>query len=337
VSSPRWPCRRPATRSAISDCATGAQRTIQTWQISSLGTIGSGRTAQVEVVGYLESGQASPTMYAAFATSPNCGAEQFAGLASTDSYGALDATTGLPIIENTGGNVGTNGNLTESGQAVIHGTLSTPRVGVGNCSSGNVTAATSSGGATIEGGLVQLPQAIVLTPPPIPTTPTGNVVYTSDTTLAPGTYADLKVTGNSTLTLTAGTYNVNSLDVASGSTILIQSGPVVFNVAGVGVTEPITFTGTSTVVNTSYDASNFLINYGGSGNVKLTGGTSYCTMVYAPEANITFAGGNDFYGSVIGKVIKDTGGAHLHFDRRLQDKFFVVGNGMLSGFSWKKY
>ena len=314
----------------------GNIQTLQTWQITSLGTIGSGRTAQVEVVGMLESGKASTTMYAAFATSPNCGAQTYGGGATTDSYGALDAG-GLPIIDLFGGNVGTNGNLTGSGQAVIHGTLSTPRVGVGKCGSGNVTAEQSSGGASVEGGRIQLPQAIVLPPPPIPSTPTGIVTYSSDTTLAPGSYADLKITGNATLTLSAGTYNVNSLDVASGSTIFIQSGPVIFNVAGVGVTEPVSFTGTSTVVNTSYDAANFLINYGGTGNIKLTGGTSYCAMIYAPDANVTFSGGNDFYGSVIGRTVKDTGGAHLHFQRNLEDKFFVVGNGMLSGFSWKKY
>jgi hypothetical protein len=314
----------------------GANQVIQTWQITSLGTIGSGRTAQVEVTGMLESGKASATLYAAFATSPQCGAQTYAGGATTDSYGALDAN-GLPIIDTYGGNVGTNGNLTGSGGAIIHGTLSTPRVGVGKCGQGNVTAETSSGGASIEGGRVQLPQAIVLPPPPIPAAPTGNVIYNMNTTLTPGAYADIKVTGNATLSLTAGTYDVNSLDVGSGSTIRILSTPVIFNVAGVGVTEPISFTGTSTVVNTTYDASTFLINYGGTGNVKLTGGTSYCAMVYAPDAEVTFAGGNDFYGTVIGKTIKDTGGAHLHFQRNLEDKFFVVGNGMLSGFSWKKY
>jgi PilX N-terminal len=316
----------------------GGVQTIQTWQITSLGTIGAGRTAQVEVSGSLETGKAPATMYAAFATDPNCGAQQYAGGATTDSYGALDAT-GHPIIDLSGGNVGTNGNLTESGGAVIHGTLATPRVGVGGCSNGNVDALTSQGGATVDGGVIQLPQAITLTPPaaPNPLPPTGSVTYNSNTTLTPGSYADIKVTGNSTLTLTAGTYTVNSLDVASGSTILIQSTPVIFNVAGVGVTTAVSFTGTSTLVNTTYDASAFVINYGGTAAIKLTGGTSYCAMIYAPQADITFAGGDSFYGAVVGKTVKDTGGAHLHFDRNLEDKFFVVGNGMLSGFSWKKY
>ncbi len=81
----------------------------------------------------------------------------------------------------------------------------------------------------------------------------------------------------------------------------------------------------------------FQINYGGTGGIKLAGGASYCTMVYAPNSDISFSGNSDFYGSVVGKTIKDTGGAHLHFDKNLEDKFFVVGNGMLSGFSWKKY
>ena len=80
------------TMQPVNVYGAGVQKTIQTWQISSLGTIGSGRTAQVEVVGFLESGKASASMYAAFATSPNCGAQQYAGGATTDSYVALDGT-----------------------------------------------------------------------------------------------------------------------------------------------------------------------------------------------------------------------------------------------------
>src|SRR6185312_15828310 len=98
--------------------------------------------------------------YAAFGTSGGCGALDFHGNDTrTDSYDSgAGLVGGVPSLSSTGGNVGTNGNLTEGGGATIHGTLSTPRVGVGNCSSGNVSALTSSGGASVSGGVLQLPQ-----------------------------------------------------------------------------------------------------------------------------------------------------------------------------------
>src|SRR5205807_307087 len=65
-------------------------------------------------------------------------------------------------------NLGTNGNQDDTGNNVtINGTLSTPRVGVGSCSSGNVTAFTGNL-AGITGGLKELPQAVQLNPPVIP-------------------------------------------------------------------------------------------------------------------------------------------------------------------------
>jgi hypothetical protein len=39
-------------------------------------------------------------------------------------------------------------------------------------------------------------------------------------------------------------------------------------------------------------------------------------MIYAPNADIIFNGGADFYGSMVGATIKDTGGAKFHYDRR---------------------
>jgi hypothetical protein len=60
-------------------------------------------------------------------------------------------------------------------------------------------------------------------------------------------------------------------------------------------------------------------------------------MIYAPNAAIAFSGGNDFYGAVVGATVSDTGGARLHYDRRLTNEFFTVGPPMLSSFSWQKY
>src|SRR5690606_27058828 len=75
--------------------------------------------------------------------------------------------SGVPVITQAFGNVGTNGNLTEAGNpTTVWGSLSTPRAGVGSCTSNNVTAQTISGNASVEGGLIQLPQPIEFPPPP---------------------------------------------------------------------------------------------------------------------------------------------------------------------------
>jgi hypothetical protein len=319
----------------------GGLQTLQTWQVTSTGTIGAGvRNAQVEVSAVLETQSVPADVYGAFGTSGTCGALTLAGGATVDSYDSSAALVGgVPVISQSGGNVGTNGNLTAGGAStVVHGSLSTPRVGVGNCSNGNVDAFTSSGGATVDAGVVQLPQAVSLTTPalPSPLPPTGNVNIGATVTYAPGSYGDLRVNGGD-LHLTAGTYNINSLSVAGGARVVIDSGPVIIKIAGVNQNNVLDFSGNATLVNTTYDASMVQIQYAGTENINLTGGSSFAAMIYAPNADATLSGGSDFYGSIVGATVKDTGGARIHFDRNLAGKFFTAGNPMMSAFSWKKY
>jgi hypothetical protein len=135
---------------------------VQTWQITSDGTISSVRAADEEVSAILEK-QITPVFtYAAFTTAQGCGSMNFGGGGVTDSYDSSSLTLqgGVPVTANRGGNVGTNGNLAENGNpTTINGSLSTPRTGTGSCSAGNVTAWTDTSG-TVTGGLVDLPQVV---------------------------------------------------------------------------------------------------------------------------------------------------------------------------------
>ena len=70
--------------------------------------------------------------------------------------------------------------------------------------------------------------------------------------------------------------------------------------------------------------------------VKLNGGL-HDGDDRSPERSVSFNGGGDFYGSVVGATVDDLGGAKIHYDRRLSGEFFIVGNAMMSSFSWKKY
>ena len=59
-------------------------------------------------------------------------------------------------------------------------------------------------------------------------------------------------------------------------------GPVVVNIAGQSQATPIDFSSGS-VTNSSFNASAFQVMYGGSGNIKLTGGASTAMVIYAPQ------------------------------------------------------
>jgi hypothetical protein len=443
----------------------GALYTVQTWQITADGNITAGtRTATEEVTAILDTQVESTTSpavsYGAFATSATCGALKFSGGASTKSYdGSAALVGGNPVTANNSGNVGTNGNLTESGSATINGTLSTPRVGVGGCSAGNVDADTSSGGASVTGGIVHLPSAVSLPTPNIPTpslgaptatnlninnssrctdaaivaivpaancsltvpgvpgaltitatgatplvlgnisvTSSGSLTIASSASTATYTMGTLSVAGAGHLnmgttgaglqpiilnatsisssgggaaTLASATVNTDSISISGGTSLTLNNNAAVtmnivdtFTMSGggaltlgsagspaslamnvvntAGVTTPLDFSG-GTVANPSFDSSKLQIQYGGTGNIGLSGGTSQAEVIYAPNAPVSFSGGSALYGEVIAATITDSGGATIFYDRNLATKGlfsttkYFTGNPMLSSFSWKKY
>jgi len=346
----------------ISDKFSGQPVTIQTWEITSNARIAGAKSAEVEVSALVER-QTSPIYsYAAFATYNGCAALSFAGGATTNSYDSTAALVGgMPVTSSSGGNVGTNGNLTEVGNpTVISGSLSTPRSGVGACTANNVTAQTISGNATVSQGLTQLSQEIQYPTPaaPDPMPPTGTVNFTQNggcpggvshcaastngATITPPSAAtvvsigDLVINGNAQLHLGAGIYHVNSFSMQGNSKIIVDSGPVVIKVAGVGVATPITITGQG-ISNTSYNPSNLEFIYGGTGEVKLAGGDQTSALFYAPQATGSFSGGADLYGAVVVKQMTATGGASIHYDRRLTNSAMTAGSYMMSAFTWKNY
>jgi len=332
---------------------------IQTWELTGRGTTTGARNAEVEVTATLER-QLLPTFsFALFATNGGCGALKFGGGGLVDSYdsGNMTLINGSPVTQQWGGNVGANGNLNEGGSGtVIYGSMSTPMTGVGNCSNGGVNAWTINGGAQVTGGLINLSQTMTFPPPspPSPMPPTTTLGINKNTTCAqtgvagctpgnptglvlpPGTYPNVNLTSQGVIHLTAGVYTLNSISLSGGSGIVIDSGPVVFNIAGAGVQYPVDLTG-GTLTTLNIDPSTFQIQYSGSSGIKLNGGTASAGLVYAPNAPVSFSGGSDWYGGVVASTVDDQGGTHIHNDRRVGSSFFTAGNFMLSSFSWKKF
>jgi hypothetical protein len=177
----------------------------------------------------------------------------------------------------------------------------------------------TNGGATF-GGVVGISTYVVPVPSIPPAGSTDKTIH-SATTLAPGSYRNISVSGGNTLTLTApGTYNINCISLSGNSTLQISPAnkQVVINVTGNSCTanSPIDLSGGS-VANTSGVAANLMINYAGNQQVKLSGGSATYMVVDAPNAGAKFSGGSNFYGAVITSTIDDSGGTSLHFDTAL--------------------
>ena len=112
---------------------------------------------------------------------------------------------------------------------------------------------------------------------------------------------------------------------------------MILNVAGSGVSGAVVDLTGGGVTNASLVPTNFQILYAGTGTMKLKGGAQASGLLYAPNASFSFGGGGGWYGAVIGQNLTDMGGAAIHYDRRLKNTAFTVGNYMLHSFTWKKY
>ncbi|HUR21099.1 MAG TPA: hypothetical protein VMZ90_09850, partial [Vicinamibacterales bacterium] len=152
----------------------------------------------------------------------------------------------------------------------------------------------------------------------------------------PMALGNISLNSGAWLVLKAGTYNINSMKLLSGAIIKVSTGPVIFNIAGVGQTTPIDFSA-GAVSNTTYDPSNFRMLYAGTNLLKLTGNSTTVSVVYAPASSASVEGNSDFYGSILAAHIHVEGGSRIHYDRRLGRDFFGVGPRMMSAFTWKEY
>ena len=341
---------------------TGVTQTLQTWAITGVGTRPGVGAAEVSISSTIEQPLVPVFAYAAFGTGSGCDILGFAGGGSTDSYDSGALVASVPVIDATGGNVGTNGNLALlGGTTTINGILATPRAGVGDCTEDNVTAVTIAGNGTVTEGLVELPQEVEHEDPEpiVPTPPTTTQTFTqasgcpaaapyctpdagTGATITPPTadtvvsLGNMNVQGGAEFHLGAGVYEINSLRLAGNATLIIDSGPVIFRVEGDGVTAPINLTG-GTISNASYVSSDLQFIYGGTGDVTVSGGVESSALIYAPNGDVTVTGNADFYGSVIGGTVTIPSGAAIHYDRALGTTLFKPSNVSLTTFNWESF
>jgi Tfp pilus assembly protein PilX len=354
--------------------------TIQTWQITGHGDIANVQNGETEVVTTLERYISPAFSYAAFAAGGGCGQISFTGNGTTNGYDS----GGLPVVGGAvqapgagnmlgyGGNVGTNGNQSDSGGNVtINGTLSTPNSGFGVCSAGNMTALTGGNLNQITGGLIQMPDPVTFPNPNMTPPPPGSPNISSTATLGPISdpancnsvtsicnYGDINLSGNNTVTLVPGTYNINTLSISGNASIVIapyppgspnagQYGPIVLNVSNQNnANTPITITGNA-IDNPTYDPSMLQIlccyqppppaPLPPQPTIKIAGNGASAAVVYAPNSTVDLKGNGTFYGSIIANQLLDVGNGAVYYDMKLKKKLFTVGNYVLNAFTWNKY
>ena len=149
------------------------------------------------------------------------------------------------------------------------------------------------------------------------------------------------VSGAVTMTL-VGTDVAKTVDVNSSGTLAVPSNretSFVMNVATSNQSNntPVNVTGGGVFENQTYDPHLFSINYAGTKASSVSGGGAAAFVMNSPNADLTLTGGSDFYGSLVVKTLKDTGGTKLHYDKNLGSFFGIAGNPLLTSFSWKRF
>jgi Tfp pilus assembly protein PilX len=307
-----------------SDCTTKLSPTENpVYLITALGIAPNGARKVVQTEIALT--PTPPFPYGFWANSSACPAITFSGNGTTDSYSTAGYTSANASSAygttkaQTGGDIGSNGTVNLNGNATIGGSIGGPNTNTGGCpaalqTSGNAGMAKNQ---TPPNQLIQVPTTTLPTPPvPNPLPPTTSKNYTSSTSLVPGPYGNISVSGNATLTLAPGVYNINSLSVSGNGAVTISpsSGSIVLNIAGTGQTTVLSISGNG-ISNPSLLPNNVLVNYAGSGAIQVSGNGSYYAVVNAPNAAVTYSGNGAIYGSITANTITDSGNGALHYDR----------------------
>jgi len=333
-------------------------RAVQTWQIASLGSIPGLQSVQVQVVTQMQnSGGTSVFQNAAVTTSNGCSSFVIGGNAKIDSF---DSSAGvyLGTRQDSGGNLGSNGSIVVNSSGVkIYGNVVAAALTSLSCLLQAIEGLLSNAVGQLTGNFTHVNQPFAPPTPPAPNAPvittTADIVNhcasisgcsaapgnAGSFALAPGNYGNVVVSGTGSLHLGTGTYTVNSFKLSGGATLVVDSGPVVINVAGNSLLPGIAavdFSG-GNISNTTGVPADLQVVYGGSHAVNVSGAVGASLVVYAPNAQISLTGGGDMYGAFVALSIDDSGGSSIHYDRSLSNFVLSEGRFHTTSFSWSKF
>jgi hypothetical protein len=177
----------------------------------------------------------------------------------------------------------------------------------------------------------------------------GTITLTPTNSSTVHSLGNVTINAGAELHLNAGIYEWNSIKVNGNAKIIVDTGPVVFRIAGKDVATPIDLTG-GAITNTTYkplnlqfvfapDAADIAAIEAGTltKDIIMNGGSNNSSVVYAPRAEGKLTGGADLYGAVIFRKLKDMGGTAVHYDRALQALALTQGNPTMTSFNWASY
>lgn len=249
--------------------------------------------------------------------------------AKIDSYNSSDGPYNQFGNRWNNGNVGTNGDITASGDTYIYGNASTSPLGWFND--------TSYVWGTI----------------------THDNNYTLPTISVPASLVGLISSGtlNKTETISSGDYKYSSIDLASDK-ILTINGPaniyltgnpsikmagesqIIISPSSTGAVKiyadnDVSISGQG-VINSTSLPKNFILYCSTSGNldISITGQGDFYGGIIAPTANINISGQGNLFGSFIGKTVNMSGQAFVHYDESM--KTLPVFDKKISVTSWKE-
>jgi Flp pilus assembly protein TadG len=214
-------------------------------------------------------------------------------------YSAAGATTWQSAATNLV-DVMSNGNISLSGGATIHG----------NANPGIGKTVSTSGGSTVTGSTANLTTTLSY-----PNATAGSASTTNNNASLSATYfnsgnRNFNVAGGASVTLPGGTYYMNDLTLSGGSSLSF-SGPVVLYLTG-----KLDFSGGSVSTSGSLP-TNMQINMCSTNTVNLSGSSTIYATVYSPSSDLTLSGTTSFCGSVIAGTITMSGSATIHYDKSL--------------------
>lgn len=249
------------------------------------------------------------------------------GGATTDSFDSSISgyTAYNPLAAGSNGDVrSSNGNIALSGNDTQV---------QGDATAGGSGTVSVSGGAAVTGTTTH--GAPPLTFPPVDTSPCGSPPdYSASHGITGGNYntltGALTASGDATVSLASGTYCFSSVTLSGGSTLQVHDAVRIYlDIKNSG--DKSDFSGG--VVNTTGKAENLLIySLSSSQGMTLSGSTQAYMAVYAPKSPITFAGGSDFYGAVVGHTIAASGGTKIHYDVHLS----ALGGAGVVMLTWRQ-
>jgi hypothetical protein len=238
------------------------------------------------------------------------------GGSTTDSFdSSVSGYTGYnPLAAGSNGNVrSSNGNISLLGNDTQV---------QGDATAGGSGIVSVSGGATVTGTMTN--GAPPLTFPPVDTSLCGSPPeYSASHGITGGNYntstGALTASDGATVILASGTYCFSSVTLSGGSTLQVHDAVRIYlDIKNSGDKSDFSGGSSGGVVNTTGKAENLQIfSLSSSQGITLSGSSQAYMAVHAPNSPITFSGGSDFYGAVVGNTITDSSGTKMHYDVHL--------------------